>query len=594
MKKIAVISMVRNEADIIESFVRHTLSFADVLLVVDHQSTDGTADILRSLQQEGCALQVQKFTAMEQAQSLVMTRLLYQAIAEEADIILPLDADEFLLCDTPEPKESQGQACRGRLQQFAADLVYALDWVRYLPRNFLPGKFILAADCQREREPDALKKIAVGREAAIRTHLSISQGNHAALIQEASAVQRIVPEPAPGLHIAHFPWRSENQAQRKAAVGWLANVANYSRYTGIANHWQREFLQLQRGERLQVQPLQHPVNAAAVPGIEKIQLRHTAEPESLVQSLLRLGEAMAESYAELKVQQQRKKVSVLLPFWGDLGPFQKSLESAVATSYPYCEYIVFTQQTVLPDAFYSLLEAQPVQQIQLLQEAEQEKLFAMLAATADGDYIQWLFPGDQLHADKIGKMVTALETQKNLTFLVSGAAGNEKWEKWNLVTSLQMGEEIFLPGEGAVLYPYLLAHGQGLANGISAVLFRQQTMDELGWLQDCFIDERPLWLAMWIRILRGVVLGGMAEVLTQLSEEPLSAEDVLWQQLQWFYLLQEERTENVDFVPHSYQQAVQNFLQQKERLRPLLSQAAVQIVEQYEQICQQLQSELHG
>ncbi len=48
--------MVKNEMDIIESFVRHTLGFADLLIVADHKSTDRTREILESLQAEGLPL----------------------------------------------------------------------------------------------------------------------------------------------------------------------------------------------------------------------------------------------------------------------------------------------------------------------------------------------------------------------------------------------------------------------------------------------------------------------------------------------------------------------------------------------------------
>ena len=54
--QIAIVSMVRNEADVIESFVRHNLQVADVLYCIDHASTDGTSDILANLQREGLSL----------------------------------------------------------------------------------------------------------------------------------------------------------------------------------------------------------------------------------------------------------------------------------------------------------------------------------------------------------------------------------------------------------------------------------------------------------------------------------------------------------------------------------------------------------
>ena len=40
--KIIAITMVKNEMDVIESFVRHTLTFADELIVCEHRSSDAT------------------------------------------------------------------------------------------------------------------------------------------------------------------------------------------------------------------------------------------------------------------------------------------------------------------------------------------------------------------------------------------------------------------------------------------------------------------------------------------------------------------------------------------------------------------------
>jgi len=38
---------VRNEADIVEAFVRHNLVLLDGIAIVDHASVDATPDILR-------------------------------------------------------------------------------------------------------------------------------------------------------------------------------------------------------------------------------------------------------------------------------------------------------------------------------------------------------------------------------------------------------------------------------------------------------------------------------------------------------------------------------------------------------------------
>ena len=43
------VAMVRNEAELVEAFVRHNLTLLDGMLIVDHNSTDSTSSILASL-----------------------------------------------------------------------------------------------------------------------------------------------------------------------------------------------------------------------------------------------------------------------------------------------------------------------------------------------------------------------------------------------------------------------------------------------------------------------------------------------------------------------------------------------------------------
>ena len=101
--KIVVVSMVKNIGDIVESFVRHCLSFADEIIVSEHRSSDDTYDILQKLQKEGLPVFLEQCTMIEQAQSEIITRLLYQAVnIHDADIVIPLDGDEFIVnTDSP-------------------------------------------------------------------------------------------------------------------------------------------------------------------------------------------------------------------------------------------------------------------------------------------------------------------------------------------------------------------------------------------------------------------------------------------------------------------------------------------------------------
>ena len=95
--RLVAVSIVKNEADIIEAFVRHTRAWVDHHLVFDHDSTDGTREILGALQREGLRLTLYTDAALgnlQQARSNFLTRLAAQSFA--ADWVLPLDADEIL------------------------------------------------------------------------------------------------------------------------------------------------------------------------------------------------------------------------------------------------------------------------------------------------------------------------------------------------------------------------------------------------------------------------------------------------------------------------------------------------------------------
>ncbi len=96
----AAISMVRNEADIIEAFVRHTLTFADHLFIYDHNSTDNTKKILDCLISEGLSVSLVPLTntiGYEQAE--ITTMLMKTAFAHGYSLVIPIDADEFLMPD---------------------------------------------------------------------------------------------------------------------------------------------------------------------------------------------------------------------------------------------------------------------------------------------------------------------------------------------------------------------------------------------------------------------------------------------------------------------------------------------------------------
>src|SRR6266567_2236174 len=124
------ISMVRNEADVIEAFVRHNLSVLDGLVMRDHDSIDGTAEILAKLQAEGLPVRVARDADPAYRQSETMTTLAREALTRDgADFVFALDADEFLKVES-----------RLGLERALADVPpgmnAVLHWHTYVPDAF--------------------------------------------------------------------------------------------------------------------------------------------------------------------------------------------------------------------------------------------------------------------------------------------------------------------------------------------------------------------------------------------------------------------------------------------------------------------------
>ena len=204
------ISMVKDEADVVEGVMRHMAGEVDMLAVADNGSTDGTREILRELARE-LPLEVIDDPEPAYYQSRKMTEMANAVHAGGADWVVPFDADELWWHPA------------GRVADVLANVSNHHPLVNVAFAE-LRNHFRTSLDAN---DPDPFKSM-VWRQAqaaplgkvAVRWQKGavIHQGNHGADVPSGQVYLTL-------LNIGHFPYRSAEQFVRKAVNGAAAYKA---------------------------------------------------------------------------------------------------------------------------------------------------------------------------------------------------------------------------------------------------------------------------------------------------------------------------------------------------------------------------------
>ena len=236
--KLVCISRVKNEADIIEAFVRHHSAYFDKIIIVDDASSDGTYEVLRALREEDLPLVVLRQRTVGYEQSRHMTRLMQMAVDQfGADWVAPLDADEFI-----EPREGTSLAeWLGRREPTP----FLLRWSNFVWRPEIDASSELNPVVRlRLRLPprDDHNKVIIPARL-IEDGISLSQGNHHLERNGRSLPAQQVHD----VQLCHFPIRSVSQFASKVVIGYLQYSAmpHWDRKTGF--QFEEPFRQLAGG-----------------------------------------------------------------------------------------------------------------------------------------------------------------------------------------------------------------------------------------------------------------------------------------------------------------------------------------------------------
>lgn len=249
--RLVAVSVVKNEADVIEAFVRHTAALVDHHLIVDHASTDGTREILFSLQREGHALSLFTDDALlnlQQHRSNHLARL--AALEQAADWIVPLDADEFLV--TPDRATFEAALARTPTVPCALPLLdYGLTDADDLTEPNPARRLQHAA-----RSFSPTRKLVLPRALVLDPALTISKGSHAVTGPAGELAAATLPAE---FFLAHLSQRSPAQLAVRLITAELQKISRGQRHAGIDVHYRLGFQLLKENPALFAQITRRPV-----------------------------------------------------------------------------------------------------------------------------------------------------------------------------------------------------------------------------------------------------------------------------------------------------------------------------------------------
>lgn len=310
-KRIFSITMVKNEEDIIESFVRYNINIFDGMIILDNGSHDNTLNILKLLKNEGLSIFIFEDKKAEYDQFNKLNMLLLKAVNEfDADLIVPLDADEFITSTKKgNPKKI--------LEKIGSNHFGLVKWKTYVPdfkkdyeNKFIPKKITFA----REDILEEYYKVIVPKELVTDYNAKLTTGSHNLIYDQ--KYDDVIKCIYPNLRISHFPLRSKEQTFSKIAVGWINTLQWENRGGEQGYHWQKIFNKLKeneylenedvidyakkyalKGEISQINLIEDPIDTTFCNNLEIIYSNHKMKP---ISNLLENFERISMSHLDFK------------------------------------------------------------------------------------------------------------------------------------------------------------------------------------------------------------------------------------------------------------------------------------------------------
>lgn len=219
--RIVSFTMVNNEAEIIESFIRYNSNFVDEMVIIDNGCTDNTIPIIRNLINEGYAISIYDESLEGYDQFRLDNKYLNLICNKKnADLIIPLDADEFIISEN-NPRKS--------LEQLSLDKIYYIHWEWYVmtkeddqEENFIPKKmqYCLEKTPWNYSDGKPVTKVIIPAKYYKEKNLTMTMGHHSVYGKGNFRIEEIN-----NIRLAHFRSISTQQLVSKTVCYTVRDIS---------------------------------------------------------------------------------------------------------------------------------------------------------------------------------------------------------------------------------------------------------------------------------------------------------------------------------------------------------------------------------
>ena len=323
--KIVSFTMVNNESEIIESFIRYNYNFLDEMYVIDNGCTDNTIRILQNLINEGLKIVIYDESLEAYDQFRLDNKYLNKIIEESnPDIIIPLDADEFIISAHKNP--------RSELEKLSLDRIYYVNWQWYVitekddpKETFIPRrlKHCLKRTVWNYSDGTPVTKVILPAKYFKERKLILSMGHHTVYGNKNVTIETIE-----NLKLAHYRAISEEQLIYKTCCYTMRDIATMGNNVETAQRT-NQLAKIESGISMHDAAIEasyagYPKEVEEKPidlsfcALDSLKIRYSKlSSESIAARIMRTGQEMAIRSYNLERKQKEYKWLEPIVLWLD-------------------------------------------------------------------------------------------------------------------------------------------------------------------------------------------------------------------------------------------------------------------------------------